>query len=74
MVSKKGNYEIDLHGIKPSKIEEFHKETREALNSSIDEIGIEIQILKEKNKNKRIQEFLTIEVSYSSNQFPLPNL
>jgi hypothetical protein len=47
-VVEKWNSEIDLQGVKPSKVMQFHEATREALKSSINEIEIENQILKEK--------------------------
>jgi hypothetical protein len=47
---KKWNSEIDLQGVRPSKVMQFHEATGEALKSSIDEIEQENQVLKEKIK------------------------
>jgi len=48
--SEKWNSEIDLQGVKPSIFMQFHEEIGESLKSSINEIEIENQILKEKIK------------------------
>jgi hypothetical protein len=37
-VVEKWNFEIDLQGVIPSKVMQFHKATREEIKSSIDEI------------------------------------
>jgi hypothetical protein len=49
-VVEKWNSEIDIQGVKPSKVMEFHEATREALKYSIDEIEKENLILKERVK------------------------
>jgi hypothetical protein len=49
-VSEKWKSKIDFHGVKPSKIIQFHEATREALKESIDDIEKENLILKEKVK------------------------
>jgi hypothetical protein len=48
--SKKWKSKIDFHGVAPSKIVQFHEETKEALKESICNIEKEILILKEKIK------------------------
>jgi hypothetical protein len=45
-VVEKWNFEIDIHGIKPSKVMKFHKATIESLNPSFNEIEVENEILK----------------------------
>jgi len=49
-VSGKWKSEINFHGVKPSKIVQFHEATRESLKESIDDIEKENLILKEKVK------------------------
>jgi hypothetical protein len=44
---RSGTHEIDIQGVTPSKVMEFHEEIGEALKYSIDEIEKENQVLKE---------------------------
>jgi hypothetical protein len=45
-VSEKWKSKINFHGVKPSKIIQFHKENREYLKESIDDIHKQTLILK----------------------------